>query len=72
MYTKTPYIKTKALSNRLCCSERTLFRRIKRSYNPLPKPVIKNKGSSNLWLIDDILEWEMREVERSKRLESCQ
>lgn len=68
MHMTSPYITTAELSIRLRCSSRTLFRRMDRSYNPLPKPVIKNFGSSNLWLLDEIVDWEVREIERSRRL----
>lgn len=63
------YISTRPLADRLDISTRTLYRRMKRRVNPMPSPVIKNHGASNLWLFEDILEWEAREMKRTARLQ---
>ena len=59
------YLNTKDLSKRYRCSPRTIFRKVRREVNPMPAPVIKTVGSSNLWLIDDILNWEASEMRRT-------
>ncbi len=64
----TPYVNTKDLTLRFRCSSRTIFRKMKRRYNPLPAPVIVTPGSSNLWLLETVIEWELREMQRTQRL----
>lgn len=60
------YHSTKDLCRRFRCSSRTLFRRIKRTENPFPKPCIRHRGSENLWAAEDIAAWERRERERTQ------
>lgn len=60
------YLNTKDLCERYRCSSRTIFRKMKRRVNPLPSPAIKYEGSSNLWLVDSILAWEVAEMKRSQ------
>ncbi len=60
------YLNTRALSKRYGWSPRTIFRKMKRAYNPMPQPVIKTVGSSNLWLLEDIKKWDASEMRRSK------
>lgn len=60
------YQSTQDLCIRFRCSSRTIFRRMKRSYNPFPAPCIKHAGSFNLWDIDDVLAWEEREKQRTR------
>lgn len=57
----TAYYSTHDLCERFRCSSRTLFRRMKRSRNPLPAPCIKHVGSCNLWDRQEVWEWEERE-----------
>lgn len=64
------YLNTKDLSNHYRCSPRTIFRKMRRPDNPMPAPVIKTVGSSNLWLIDDILNWDASERRRTKENQS--
>ncbi len=70
MQTDSPYMTTKEVAERLRVSERTVSRRMKRSYNPLPLPVIKTIGASNLWLREEVIDWEVKEFARTKRLEA--
>jgi len=60
------YLNTNDLCKRYRCSSRTIFRKLRRSNNPMPAPVIKTVGSSNLWLVDDILSWEASEMRRTQ------
>ena len=60
------YLNTKDLCNRYRCSSRTIFRKLRDAKNPMPAPVIKTVGSSNLWLFDDILNWDKSEERRTK------
>lgn len=60
------YYSTKDLCERLRCSSRTLFRRMKRKVNPLPPPCIRGLGSCNLWDADEVAAWELRERERTR------
>jgi len=48
------YHATKDLCARFRCSSRTLFRRMKRSDNPFPKPCIRHQGSENLWAAEEV------------------
>lgn len=64
------YLSTRDLSNRFRCSNRTIFRRMKRDKNPLPSPVIKQVGATNLWCVSQVDEWENREIERTQALDS--
>ncbi len=52
------YWSTKDLCKRYRCCKITIARRTKRKSNPLPKPRIIQSGASNLWAIEDVLEWE--------------
>lgn len=63
------YQSTQDLCARFRCSSRTIFRRMKRRFNPFPAPCIKHAGSCNLWDIDDVLAWEDREKQRTRLLE---
>ncbi len=60
------YLNTRDLSKRYGWSPRTTFRKMKRPKNPMPPPVIKTVGSSNLWLLEDIVNWDASEMRRSK------
>lgn len=60
------YHSTKDLCARFRCSSRTLFRRMKRSDNPFPKPCIRHQGSENLWAAEEIAAWERRERELTR------
>jgi len=60
------YLNTNDLCERYRCSSRTIFRKLRRANNPMPQPVIKTVGSSNLWLVDDILNWEASEMRRTQ------
>jgi len=60
------YLNTSDLCKRYRCSSRTIFRKLRRAKNPMPAPVIKTVGSSNLWLVDDILNWEALEMRRTQ------
>ncbi len=60
------YLNTSDLCDRYRCSSRTIFRKLRRAYNPMPAPVIKTVGSSNLWLIEDILDWGASEMRRTQ------
>ncbi len=60
------YLKTSDLRDRYGWSSRTIFRKMKRDYNPMPPPVIKTVGSSNLWSLEDIVNWDASEMRRSK------
>jgi len=60
------YLNTNDLCTRYRCSSRTIFRKLRRAINPMPAPVIKTVGSSNLWLVDDILNWEASEMVRTQ------
>ena len=60
------YLNTKDLCNRYRCSSRTIFRKLRRAKNPMPSAIIKTVGSSNLWLFDDILNWDKSEERRTK------
>jgi hypothetical protein len=60
------YLNTKDLTLRYRCSSRSIFRKMRRDVNPMPLPAIKNQGSSNLWLLDDIAEWDIQERIRTK------
>ncbi len=60
------YLKTRDLCDRYGCHSRTIFRKMKRPVNPMPPPVIKNVGSSNLWLLEDIDDWDDSEMRRNK------
>lgn len=60
------YLNTKDLCKRYRCSPRTIFRKLRRAKNPMPAPVIKTVGSSNLWLVDDILNWDTSEMRRTQ------
>lgn len=60
------YLNTSDLCKRYRCSSRTIFRKLRRANNPMPAPVIKTVGSSNLWLVDDILNWEASEMRRTQ------
>ncbi len=64
--TEVAYHSTKDLCRRFRCSSRTLFRRMKRTENPFPKPCIRHRGSENLWAAEDIAAWERRERERTQ------
>lgn len=59
------YLKTSDLRDRYGWSSRTIFRKMKRDYNPMPPPVIKTVGSSNLWLFEDIVKWDESEKLRT-------
>lgn len=59
------YYSTKDLCNRFRCSSRTIFRRMKRPKNPFPLPCIKHQGSFNLWDVEEVSNWEKREIERT-------
>lgn len=59
------YYSTKDLCARFRCSSRTIFRRMDRVENPFPAPRIRQSGACNLWAIDDVHEWEIREYERT-------
>lgn len=52
------YWKTKTLCERYQISARTLSRWQKREHNPFPSPRIQEKGSQDLYAIDDVLAWE--------------
>jgi predicted DNA-binding transcriptional regulator AlpA len=60
------YHSTKDLCTRFRCSSRTLFRRMKRSDNPFPKPCIRHQGSENLWAAEEIAVWERQERELTR------
>jgi len=60
------YLNTKDLCDRYRCSSRTIFRKLRRENNPLCPAVIKTVGSSNLWLLEDIIEWELSEMRRTQ------
>lgn len=60
------YLNTKDLCERYRCSSRTIFRKLRRAKNPMPAPVIKTVGSSNLWSVDDILNWDASEMRRTE------
>lgn len=59
------YLNTNDLCTRYRCSPRTIFRKLRRPVNPMPAPVIKTVGSSNLWLVEDILDWDTSEIRRT-------
>ena len=61
------YLSTQQLSKHLCCSSRSLFRRMQRAINPLPQPAIRSVGSANLWDAEEIARWEHAERERTKQ-----
>jgi len=63
---KWQYLNTRDLCDRYGWSPRTVFRKMKRDYNPMPIPAIKTVGSSNLWLMEDIIEWELSEMRRTQ------
>ena len=60
------YLNTRDLCARHRCSSRTIFRKMRREINPLPAPVIKNQGASNLWLLEEIINWEILEIRRTQ------
>ncbi len=60
------YLNTSDLCDRYRCSSRTIFRKLRRANNPMPAPVIKTVGSSNLWLLDELIQWEISEMQRTK------
>ncbi len=60
------YLNTSDLCTRYRCSSRTIFRKLRRAINPMPAPVIKTQGSSNLWLKEDIINWEISEMRRTQ------
>ncbi len=64
------YLNTKDLALRYRCSPRSIFRKMRRDVDPMPLPVIKNKGSSNLWLLEDITEWDIQEMRKVKNEQS--
>lgn len=55
------YHSTHDLCNRFRCSSRTLFRRMKRKFNPFPPPCMKHAGTCNLWDAAEVAAWEARE-----------
>ncbi len=57
------YMTTKEVADRYGISTRTVYRRMKLSENPFPAPIIKMVGSSNLWLIKDVEQWDARQRE---------
>jgi hypothetical protein len=59
------YYSTKDLCDRFRCASRTIFRRMDRVENPFPAPRIRHAGSCNLWAIEDVRAWEIREYERT-------
>ncbi len=63
---KLKYLKTRDLCDRYGWCPRTIFRKMKRAYNPMPAPVIKTVGSSNLWLLEDIAKWDASEMRRTE------
>ena len=52
------YWNTKDIMTRFKISKMTIWRWMNREENPLPKPRINQKGSSSLWAIEDVIEWE--------------
>ena len=65
--TPQTYYSTKDLYARYRCCSRTLFRWMKRAVNPLPAPCIQNLGSQNLWSVEEVVAWELREKERTRQ-----
>ena len=61
------YLNTSDLCTRYRCSSRTIFRKLRRKINPMPAPAIKTVGSSNLWLKEDIINWEISEMLRTQK-----
>jgi len=59
------YYTTKQLTERFCCSSRTLFRWMNKDCNPFPQPRLRPSGSHNLWAIDDVEAWEQQEAART-------
>ncbi|MBO9493813.1 helix-turn-helix domain-containing protein [Thalassotalea sp. G20_0] len=54
----TRYLTTAELADRFRCSNRTIYRWMKREKNPFPKPRLQHCGSSNRWAENDVLAWE--------------
>lgn len=59
------YYSMEDLCERFRCSSRTIFRRMKRTINPLPAPSLRHAGSFNLWDGDEVTAWEVRERART-------
>lgn len=59
------YLTTADLCARYNCSSRTLYRWMEKKNNPLPAPRMKPSGSHNLWAIDDVEQWELREAAKA-------
>lgn len=62
----SPYLNTQDLMARYRCSSRTIFRRMKRKELPLPQPVIREKGAKNLWLAEDIENYDSQRIAAQK------
>lgn len=60
------FYSTKDLCDILHCKSRTVFRRMKREFDPLPAPCIKQRGACNLWDRKEVDEWIEREKKRCK------
>ncbi len=62
----SPYMNTKDLMQRYRCSSRTIFRMMRRDVIPLPQPVIREKGAKNLWLAEDIENFDLQRIAAQK------
>ena len=67
---KSPYLNTRDLAERYRCTPRTIFRMMRKSPIPLPPPVIKEVGAKNLWLAEDIENYDIQRMAAQKMNEN--
>lgn len=57
------YYSTKELADRYKCSTRTIARWT--SSRGFPRPAMASRGYGSLWLIEDVVRWEVDTIERN-------